>query len=196
MSRLESVREAQRLRADGMSVREVAKSMGVARGTVYGYLEDPDGSKMAARKRKYRGVCQSCDGPTQGSRPSDIPKECAQCIRWTEGEAVDAIRDWVAEYGKPPRGWEWRAANRHPSAATICAKLGWNEALLRAGCKLNLDKRPETQREIERMVREGMHPTVVAAVYGVTAQAIHNRLRYHGTSVRELQAGTPIGMMR
>jgi hypothetical protein len=79
-SRAERVREAQRLRAEGLLLREIGQRMGVAKTTVHAWLSDPDRSLEKARKDSYRGICDTCGGPTDGSNgASAAPTRCLQC---------------------------------------------------------------------------------------------------------------------
>lgn len=70
------VAEAARLRAEGLLVREIAERMGVARSTADAWLNDPDGSKLRARKDTYRGRCEDCGAPTDGSDGFAAPRWC------------------------------------------------------------------------------------------------------------------------
>jgi hypothetical protein len=72
---------AQRLRAQGLTLRAIAGLMGGSPRTVGDWLNDPDGSRMKARKERYRGTCVDCGGPTTGGlgRGPNAPLRCRRC---------------------------------------------------------------------------------------------------------------------
>lgn len=84
--------EAQRLRAEGLLWREVAERLGVARATAHAYGADPDGSKLAARKRSYAVPCERCGGPTDGSRGRAHPVRVCRACRGRDGVPMDERR--------------------------------------------------------------------------------------------------------
>jgi hypothetical protein len=55
--------------------------------------------------------------------------------RWTDGEIVEALREWTARHGRPPLSSDWRrAATDHPTAALVQGRFGsWRAALEAAG---------------------------------------------------------------
>lgn len=80
VTRTERVAEAQRLRSDGLRLREIGERMGAATQTVHAWLSDPDGSRLKARKDSYRGSCEDCGAPTDGSNgASNAPRYCRTC---------------------------------------------------------------------------------------------------------------------
>jgi hypothetical protein len=183
------VAEARRLRSDGLLLREIGVRMGVARTTVHGWLDDPDGSKLRARKDSYRGVCVVCGGQTDGSNGREAaPELCMSCRTWTEDAIVEAIRLWASERGGlPPTEMDWRRADTdHPSATTVCGRFGWNRMLLAAGFGLRCDRRPETQAWIMEQLRSGVDVDSVADAVGVTPQAILRRLHVRGLRLKDV----------
>jgi len=54
---------------------------------------------------------------------------------------------------------------------------GWNNLLLAAGLPLNMDRREETQREVERMHAAGRSIAEIADHFGWTAEAVYQRLK-------------------
>lgn len=85
----ENLARAQQLRAEGKLFREIAEEIGVAVQTIDAWLNDPDGSRIRARKDSYRGTCIDCSGPTSGCNgrgPRGVPTRCARCH-------IDAIHD-------------------------------------------------------------------------------------------------------
>jgi hypothetical protein len=140
----ERVHAAQRLAAAGLGAQAIARALGVSRSSVHNYL--------AARD------CPDCGGPM--TRPG--AERCAACAAllpaveraWTTEQVRTAIRDWQAQYGRPPahRDWtpsrgnpgRWEADSpRWPSAAVVCDLYGdlpepWNAALRDAGVGISL----------------------------------------------------------
>lgn len=80
VERSDYVREAQKLRDQGMSVTEIAAYFDVARSTASAWLCDPDLSKQRKRRERYAGTCEKCGGATDGSAGfAKAPKICAAC---------------------------------------------------------------------------------------------------------------------
>lgn len=127
MTRAEKVAQAQRLRADGLKLREIGERMGVPLKTASAWLSDPDLSKQRARRERYAGRCVDCGNPTDGSGgPSQAPERCLSCNSARRHAAarerhLTAIRLFAERYGRPPGavdfspnmarriGHEWRA---------------------------------------------------------------------------------------
>lgn len=84
--------EAQRLRAEGLLWREVAERLGVARATARAYVADPDGERLAARKRSYAVPCGRCGGPTDGSNGRAQPVRVCRACRERDGMPMDERR--------------------------------------------------------------------------------------------------------
>ena len=145
----------------------------------------------ACRKAQYAGVCEVCGGPTDGTTPSrGVARVCRSCHEWPEEAIIDAIRRWYEERGLQPTCADWRAASaEHPSATCVRKRIGWNEALLRAGLVLQRDRRPETQEWIEEQLRAGVPTREIADTLGTTPQNIHERMRYRGTTVKAVRNG-------
>jgi hypothetical protein len=138
------VQTARRLAAGGMTIRAIARALGVSRSSIHNYLQ--------ARH------CPECGGPV--TNPG--AERCAACEAqrpavartWTRAEVCAAIRGWEAEHGRPPthREWtpsrrdpgRWEAENpRWPSAAVVCDLYAerpdpWNAALRDAGAGVHL----------------------------------------------------------
>jgi predicted transcriptional regulator len=80
VTRADFVREAQRLRAEGLLQREIANRFSVSLTAVNTWLSDPDLSKQRARRKRYRGTCEDCGRSTDGSNgKAKAPKLCAVC---------------------------------------------------------------------------------------------------------------------
>jgi predicted transcriptional regulator len=193
MTRAEKADLAARLRSEGLLGREIAAYLGVARSTVDSWLNDPDGSRLRARQDSYRGRCVECGGPTDGhDGPARAPSLCMACREWSAEDCIEAIRSWATEHGGiPPTCTEWRATGdgQHPCAHTVAQRCGgWNEALLRAGYALHMDRSPETQAWVIEEIRAGVPVGDIARVLGVSAAAVYHRINGRGLSVRDLRA--------
>lgn len=192
MTRAQKAAKANELRAQGLTYVQIAERMGVKFGTVSNWLYDPDGSKQQARKDRYAGICIGCGGVTDGSYgPAHASDLCQQCRNWSEEQIIAAIQAWAAEHGGiPPTCTEWRHADTdHPNATTVGKRIGWNEALLRAGFALKCDRRPETQQWLERELGRGTPVEEVADKLGVTPQAVRWRLAVRGLRLADVRAG-------
>lgn len=183
----ELVAEATRLRAEGLTYKQIGEVLGVSLQAAREWITDPDSAQRTARKVGYQGVCDSCGGPTDGTMgPGRASKRCMECIEWPAEAVVAAMQRWADDHGGlPPRMEDWREAAPDRPCATVVAvgKIGWNELLLRAGFGLRLDRRAETQREIERLVRAYVPPREIAEEFGVTTSAVYMRFRTRGTTL-------------
>jgi transposase len=186
---------AQALRREGLTYKAIAEQLGSTKGIIYRWLNPAFAERQRANsralKRRYAGTCETCGAKTSGRNgPGAAAPVCANCLTWTEEDIIDAMREWAAAHdGIPPRSTDWRKVkDGYPSFnATIIKRVGWNELLLRAGCQLHQDRRPQTQAEIERMLREGASTREVAERVGTTEGNIRQRLYIRGLSVAELR---------
>lgn len=130
----EKVEKAARLREQGMTTVEIAARMGVALSTVKGYLFDPDGSKLKARKDSYRGVCKWCGGRTSGSAgPGRAATKCGDCTRrkrgverrWSCEQMIEAAQEFARRYGHPPAAADWNAGHPSPAQRERFMADGW-----------------------------------------------------------------------
>ncbi len=159
---------ARELRSRGLRLREIAAELGVAISTVDSWLNDPGGERLRARKDSYRGRCQRCGQPTDGSGgPASAPRLCASCFRaqphslerarrlgggapqrYTDAELLGALRR--AEelgLGTATRYSAHAGSQRLPSLATLIHRFGtWNDARRQAG----LATRPSPRRNYDR----------------------------------------------
>lgn len=159
MTRAEMAARAAELRKRGMLLREIAAELGISTQWASELCTDPEGKKIAARRKRYQGACLACGKPTTGSLgPSLAPTHCVQCAprmaaKWSEEKIVSAIQRWVALYGEPPAAMEWNPAQaRHdgisdvdrieirfergdwPSTTSVINTFGsWNRAIQAAG---------------------------------------------------------------
>lgn len=157
-SRSERVARAQRLREEGLLLREIAESLGCSLSTAQAYLSDPDNAKARARKDSYRQACIGCGTLLNGSngRGPRAAKRCRTCARRANAEAqairtraqiITAIHKWAAEQREPPAISDWRrnggaacarlfdeGGGRWPASSTVIRVFGtWNAAIIAAG---------------------------------------------------------------
>jgi len=113
----ERVAEAQRMRAEGMLLREIGAHFGVSTKTIDGWLHDADGVKQATRTaasaERCAGTCKHCGAATTGSRGrANAPERCRSCAYeedavWTRAALIFAIQEWAHEHGEPPAMHDW-----------------------------------------------------------------------------------------
>jgi hypothetical protein len=148
------VAQIERLGRRGLTTREIAEELGLARSTVNIYRADPDGERQRQRRQRYQGTCAGCGRPTSGSDgPERAPKRCRACAgerrrSWSEQRVLEAIRDWAELTGSPPTLADWSPAHaspehegaaryrsapgRWPSASTVAARFGSLPAAIEA----------------------------------------------------------------
>jgi len=148
------VAQIENLERRGLTTREIAEQLGLARSTVNIYRADPDGERQRQRRHHYQGTCVGCGQPTSGSGgPNRAPKRCRACAgeqrrSWSERRVLEAIRDWAELTGSPPALADWSPAHavpehegaaryrsapgRWPSASTVAARFGSLRAAIEA----------------------------------------------------------------
>ena len=153
----EKARVAVELRRAGFTAAEIAGVLGVSRSRASELYCDPDRSRARARRNSYRGTCEVCGKPTDGSAGRDkAPKRCAAHRKeretlWTEAILIERIQEWASLYGQPPRmsdwnphkaraeGDDWRAErflgdDRWPWFTSVVRRFGsWNAGIRAAG---------------------------------------------------------------
>ena len=99
---------------EGLSIRQIAERLGRSPATVKAYFYDPTGEKARAVKARYVGVCRGCGAYTQPRNgKGDAYAYCKVCHpgaierRWTQERVLDAMRDWLGRYGRPPSSYDW-----------------------------------------------------------------------------------------
>jgi hypothetical protein len=179
-------------------LKEIGERMGVAVTTVDSWLNDPGGARLRARKDSYRGVCEDCGGPTDGSNgAAKAPTHCMDCIGWTREAILLAITEWADDHGGiPPRVRDGRVGGEGhgllPYERTVRRHFdSWNDALVTAGFALRCDRRPETWEGIMAALRAGESVRSIADRHGVTVGNIYVRLRYRGLRVSDVRKGVP-----
>lgn len=80
--------DARRLHDDGVHWREATVRMGIGRSYYYELLSDPDGAKVAARKAKAGGTCETCGAPTSYGRGGGSPHR--HCSAHNPGHVLSA----------------------------------------------------------------------------------------------------------
>lgn len=117
---------ARQLRAEGLIYREIAARLGVSKQAVVEWCDDPDRSKIRARRARYGGTCVDCGGKTTGDKGPGKPHErcagCAQDYFLAEGEAASRLfREEIVAM--------WREGL---TIARIADELGWKRNSMRA----------------------------------------------------------------
>jgi hypothetical protein len=129
MTRAEKVAYAQRRRAAGALLREIAAEMNCAIQTVGTWLSDPDLSKQRTRRDGYRGECVDCGAPTDGSNgPRGAAQRCSEhslrhqheTRRWTPEALIEEVKRFAEQYGRPPRELDW-----NPRPSNVVRRRGW-----------------------------------------------------------------------
>lgn len=175
-SRPEREALVRRLRSRGLLLREVAAEIGVAISTVDSWLNDPGGERLRIRKDGYRGRCEACGQPTDGSGGrASAPRLCLACFRaqphsleraqrlgtgavkrYSERQLLDALmRADRLGLGTATLYDRWAAANQLPSLKTLVDRFGsWNQARKAAGVPTRRSSRAVHHRATaERCVR-------------------------------------------
>ena len=145
MTRAEKVAKAQRLRAEGLTIVQIAQRMGASRSAVSMWLCDPDLSRQRANRERYGGTCIDCGARTDGSNGrAAAPTRCLRCrsryqhenARWTRDVIIEAIQRFAREHGRPPTATDWRRSGGadHPNTTVILHVFGrWADAIEAAG---------------------------------------------------------------
>ena len=116
--RLEKADTVRRMRDNGVPVATIAETTGVGVKYVYELLDDPDGSKTRARKRRYyesrAKPCVDCGGRTSGEKPS-VTGRCWDCqvkatTVWPREAMIAAAHEWHDVFGNPPTAVDWIGA--------------------------------------------------------------------------------------
>lgn len=202
----ERVAEAQRMRADGALLREIALHFGIAKNTAWQWITDPDGSEMNTRRQIYDGKCAECGARVHAStvNAQGAYALCVACFAesrriWTRDAIILAIQDWADEHGGiPPAANDWYRAKaahdiRIPAVTQVVKIFGkWSDGIRAAGFEphtsgpiggftaLTLEQREECARRYAA----GEPSTVIAADLGCSPQVVTKWARRAGVKIR------------
>lgn len=150
------------------------------------------------RKLQWAGnpTCEVCGVPLSHGGGDGPPKRCSDhpVVIWTPETVTEAIRDFAAEFGHPPRVTDWSPAHaRHrgqpererrpewPSQRTVFNLFGsWEQALREAGFSHEEGTRPHryvgddpaTQQRALDLYASGLSPRKIAAELGCSHVAV------------------------
>lgn len=148
------------------------------------------------RKSQYGSTCIDCGAPTDGSNGRErAPERCMECLTWTEEKVIEVLQAWAAEHGRSPRLADCRPGEPGYGVLPNTSGRGcirrhfgsWNKALAAAGLGVNQDKSDETFEAMRAAIVAGEPTKAVARRFGVSSNAVHNRMRTHGVRVSELR---------
>lgn len=151
--------DARRLKAQGLTRKEIAKKLGISVGYVNDVFYDPDGTKLLERRERYRRPCPKCGALMSGQAGfgPKSPKLCHACAvekqkakkKWTRERIIEAIQLFERRNGRPPLATEWfqptsvRGEDYPPGSSIYRSKLrgkmtnqpfaSWAEAIEAAG---------------------------------------------------------------
>jgi hypothetical protein len=157
MRRAERAEQVKRLKDAGLTFKEIADYLGVARSTVTSAYYDPSGAAERARKERHHGTCQDCGARTTYVTGGSA-KRCSDCrhqyekrpdVRllhrngnkrtWSDAQILNAIRNVAVNGTLTVKSYdEARSADpgSMPSVPLIISRFGkWNAAVDRAGCQ-------------------------------------------------------------
>jgi len=170
MTRLERHEQIKALKAEGLTLKEIAAQLGIAYSTAWATYDDPTGDKDRIRKAKRSRPCVDC-GKRVTNSGSEPPMRCLKCerkrlgtvearramadvamgrTRWTEEQMLDALR-WAAVDGRLSvkdyqSAYARRGRRRMPSSALFTQRFGsWNAAIEKAGLIPGLSNRSYEQ---------------------------------------------------
>ncbi len=139
------------------------------------------------RKDSYAGTCIQCGGRTDGTRGSVRATVCRSCINWARDSCLLAVAEFFAEHDRPPTCTDTRTVKSLPDESAAARLFGsWCEMIVAAGLPLVVDRRSETQAEIESLALAGVRAEEIAAKFGCTAQNVYLRLRRRGIYLSEI----------
>lgn len=210
MTRSDLIFKAQRLRAQGLIYKEIGEQLGVPRQTAWLLVNDPDGSRERARKRRYDLECVCCGGRVDGTTPGRMRDRdnpvCHKCApvyysTWTRESIICAIQEWADEHGGiPPSANQWQAARakgdeRVCSVNEVQGHFGsWNAAIIAAGFEPHAIgpvggyKRltPEQRQDCARRYAAGESSVSIAADFDCSPPVVLKWARQGGAVIRPM----------
>lgn len=140
MTRAEKHAMITSLQRAGLTRKAIAAHLGMKEGRVHNLLNDPDGAKQRARRRRYQGTCETCGAATDGSNGrAKAPRFCrehTQTAVWTRDKVIAAIRRFATTHGRPPTATDWhsRCESGYPATSTVRRVFGsWADGIEAAG---------------------------------------------------------------
>src|SRR5947207_3450495 len=116
--------------AEGLSIAQIADRLGRSPATVKAYFYDPTGEQAQAVKARYVGVCRGCGAYTQPRNgKGDAYAYCKVCHpgaiepRWPQERVLDAVRHWLARYGRLPSSYDWSRMHARRRGAEALRRL-------------------------------------------------------------------------
>jgi hypothetical protein len=175
MTRLERHEQIKALKAEGLTLKQIAPMLGLAYSTVWATYNDPIGDKDRIRKAKRSRPCVGC-GKRVTNSGSEPPMRCRKCevkrqgtvearrelaevftgsVRWTDEQLLDALRSAAVDGGLSVNAYKAAYAQAPsgslPSAPLVVMRFGtWNDAVEAAGLA-----RGKANRAYERITRPG-----------------------------------------
>ena len=146
--RAERIQQITALRDEGHTTREIAEILNVSPSTVRNSLSDPDGLKQLRRRERYRGRCETCGSPTDGSAGLGTRRATALSIGRKAPRPKHSPR-------RKPSG---RANGSSPrSAGGMTPTASHLRHGLEPDAALQLRRRRAVERA-DRLIREGVIP--------------------------------------
>lgn len=205
MNREERVTTASLLRDENISVLDIAKRMSLSRSYVYELLTDPEGVNKDRRRESYRGRCERCGKPTDGSGGNARhSKHCYKCDhivkhenrRWTKDAIILAIRRWADEHaGIPPivTDWKFNRPAWAPSQRQVQREwVTWNKAIEAAGFQPTALRRQHSQSEkdtVLELYRSNKSAVQIESITGVNRTTVSLWVKQAGIARTLSEAG-------
>lgn len=112
-TRAERAAAAARLRATGMTLMQIADTMGISYSYAQDLVSDPDGAKARKRRERYGDPCAGCGRRLHGSdgyaRRPGYTGYCTGCLVerdmllvWTRDEIISTFRWFHQQTGRSP----------------------------------------------------------------------------------------------
>jgi hypothetical protein len=118
--------------AEGHSTAQIAHGLERSPATIKAYFYDPTGEKARAVKALCRAAprVRRLHAATQRRTRSRL----RQCLasraiggHWTHERVLDAMRDWIGRYGRPPTSYDWSSTHARRRGGEALARLDEGE---------------------------------------------------------------------